>query len=115
MCQGCGKSGHTTLNCWHRFDHSYQTYQQLPTTYVVAPNPRFDAQWYTDIGATHHLTNKFQNMNLHAQPYQGQDHIKIRDGSGLPIAHVGASRFSFPILLFLLKQCYMYPMQVKNW
>lgn len=79
MCRVCGKSSHTTLNCWHRFDHSYQASQQLPSTYVAAPNPEFDPQWYADIGATHHLTNELQNMILHAESYK----VKIRFKLGM--------------------------------
>uniref|UniRef100_A0A2N9FGA9 Retrotransposon Copia-like N-terminal domain-containing protein n=1 Tax=Fagus sylvatica TaxID=28930 RepID=A0A2N9FGA9_FAGSY len=43
-----------------------------------------DLNWYSDIGATNHLTSDLANLNVHAEEYLGSDQIRIGNSKGLP-------------------------------
>ncbi|WJZ98369.1 hypothetical protein VitviT2T_016897 [Vitis vinifera] len=60
VCQICGKSGHTAIDCFHRFDYSYQGRfpPQDLAAMVAETNATFDHQvWYMDSGANAHITS----------------------------------------------------------
>jgi len=59
--------------------------------FVVGPPSQFDANWYPYLGSTNHLTPELNNLNLHAEEYQGPNQIRIGDGTGLDIKHIGSS------------------------
>lgn len=44
-----------------------------------------DIEWHPDTGATHHLTNKVNNLNLQREDYDGADQIQVGNGAGLQI------------------------------
>ena len=62
MCQICGKTGHTALKCFHRFDLTYQNQTHSPTStedasldstsnsqaYIASPNVVNHTTWYLD-------------------------------------------------------------------
>lgn len=63
QCQVCNKFGHSTLNCYHHFDHAYQVLSKSHMAVVIAqPSAVGDSNWYPDSGATYHLTNDMQNI-----------------------------------------------------
>uniref|UniRef100_A0A2N9J2W9 Retrotransposon Copia-like N-terminal domain-containing protein n=1 Tax=Fagus sylvatica TaxID=28930 RepID=A0A2N9J2W9_FAGSY len=83
VCQVCTKSSHSALTCYHRFDNSYtvdsaSNMQALLATPTHAPDPN----WYSDTGATHHLTSDLANLNVHADEYHGPDQIRVGSGFG---------------------------------
>ena len=47
-----------------------------------------DQGWYIDSGATHHLTNSLQNLNL-GREYSGNQLLHVGNGQGLNIIHIG--------------------------
>jgi hypothetical protein len=51
QCQVCLKIGHTTNNCWHRFDEDYVS---EPRTAVPTSRSGNDNAWYMNSGATVH-------------------------------------------------------------
>ncbi|KAH9725227.1 hypothetical protein KPL70_007794 [Citrus sinensis] len=53
-----------------------------------------DDGWYLDSGATHHLTNNMENLQLREE-YKGNDQLIIGNGKGLSISHVGHAFLSF--------------------
>ncbi|KAL9422473.1 hypothetical protein AB3S75_034695 [Citrus x aurantiifolia] len=58
ICQVCFKANHTTLDCWHRFDYSYQA-EKIPQA-LAAINlneENHDPAFYADSGATSHMAN----------------------------------------------------------
>ena len=59
--------------------------------FVAGPLSQFDANWYPDLGSTNHLTLDLNNLNLHTEEYQGLDQIRVGDGTGLDIKHIGSS------------------------
>jgi len=92
MCQVCGKSGHTALKCYRRFDHSFQGDEtNSMAAYMVAPSSQPDLSWYPDTAATNHMTSDLRNLNLQYEEYTGQEQVKVGNGQVLNIAHIGAS------------------------
>uniref|UniRef100_A0A2N9FDU4 Reverse transcriptase Ty1/copia-type domain-containing protein n=1 Tax=Fagus sylvatica TaxID=28930 RepID=A0A2N9FDU4_FAGSY len=65
MCQVCGKLGHIAFTCYHRFDKAYATERNANLQALLAtPQPQYDNNWYSDIGASHHLTSDLSNLNI---------------------------------------------------
>uniref|UniRef100_A0A2N9HPM9 Retrotransposon Copia-like N-terminal domain-containing protein n=1 Tax=Fagus sylvatica TaxID=28930 RepID=A0A2N9HPM9_FAGSY len=81
--QVCIKSSHTALTCYHRFDNSY-TVESTPNmqALLATPNHAPDPNWYSDSGATHHLTSDLANLNVRANEYHGLDQIRVGFGFG---------------------------------
>ena len=70
----------------------------LLTTPQMAP----DLNWYSDSRATHHLTVDLANLNVKADEYHGLDQIRIGNGLGLTVKHIGSTHLSTPTSPFLL-------------
>lgn len=70
--------------------------------YYSAPNNQSDSTWYPDSGATHHLTSELDNLNLKVDDYMGSDQIRIGNGKGFSIKHIGNTHISFPNINFNL-------------
>ncbi|KAG2665069.1 hypothetical protein I3760_16G112600 [Carya illinoinensis] len=99
QCQVCHRQGHTTIQCYYRVDHSYQT----PPPSSLSANITFaspysydtassvDSNWYPDSAATHHFTHNFSNLSLNPSEYKGEDQVRVGDGNSVPIHHVGTS------------------------
>uniref|UniRef100_A0A2N9F3N8 Retrotransposon gag domain-containing protein n=1 Tax=Fagus sylvatica TaxID=28930 RepID=A0A2N9F3N8_FAGSY len=82
-CQVCHKPGHFALQCYHRFDSSYASEARPSMQALLAtPSAPQDPNWYTDSGATHHLTADLGNLNLRADDYNGPDQIRVGSGFG---------------------------------
>lgn len=65
ICQICGKKGHTALDCYDRFNLSYQV--RLPlldlAAMVAEGNTSYAQQvWYTNSGVNAHITNNTANL-----------------------------------------------------
>uniref|UniRef100_A0A2N9GMC7 Uncharacterized protein n=1 Tax=Fagus sylvatica TaxID=28930 RepID=A0A2N9GMC7_FAGSY len=82
-CQVCHKPGHAALTCYHRFDNSYtaEASQNMHALYAN-PHAASDLNWYSDSGATHHLTNDLANLNVRAEEYTGSESIRVGSGLG---------------------------------
>uniref|UniRef100_A0A2N9FEJ6 Reverse transcriptase Ty1/copia-type domain-containing protein n=1 Tax=Fagus sylvatica TaxID=28930 RepID=A0A2N9FEJ6_FAGSY len=61
-----------------------------------------DPNWYSDTGATHHLTFDLANLNVRADEYHGPDQIRVGSGFGenivirVDISHKGYNCFHIP-------------------
>ncbi|XP_074575272.1 uncharacterized protein LOC141831767 [Curcuma longa] len=55
-CQICGKYNHGAIDCWHRFDYSYQS-EDLPQALAALTLRDGDPSFYADSGASSHMTN----------------------------------------------------------
>jgi histone deacetylase 1/2 len=103
QCQICGRGGHIAADCWQRFNQDYQPppqannvqfSQQHQTTdqfNLVTPTASLDPLWYPDSGATHHITNDEHNLSVKTN-YTAAERVRIGNGSGLHISHVGNSK-----------------------
>jgi hypothetical protein len=114
-CQVCSKPGHTALTCYHRFDNSYIV-ETPPNMQALLATPNYapDPNWYSDSGATHHLTSDLANLNVRADEYHGPDQIRVGNGTSLPIKHIGSTQFSTPTTSFLLNNVLHVPQISKN-
>uniref|UniRef100_A0A2N9GL63 Reverse transcriptase Ty1/copia-type domain-containing protein n=1 Tax=Fagus sylvatica TaxID=28930 RepID=A0A2N9GL63_FAGSY len=84
VCQVCHKPGHAALTCYHRFDNSYTAESPPIHALYASPNAASDLNWYSDSGATHHLTNDLPNLNVHAEEYTSSEGIRVGNGKSLP-------------------------------
>ncbi|KAJ8648710.1 hypothetical protein MRB53_001733 [Persea americana] len=113
--QICQKVGHTTLDCYHIMDFAYQG--RIPSSCPVAmvPSPGFDDQstWYTNAGATHHITSNLSNLDIHSR-YGGSDSVQVDNGHGLAIAHTGSALLPSPSKPFYLKNILHCPIAATN-
>ncbi|XP_022143436.1 uncharacterized protein LOC111013312 [Momordica charantia] len=57
ICQICGKGNHTALDCWNRFDHSYQSEEIPKALAAINLNEGVDPLIYADSGATSLMVN----------------------------------------------------------
>jgi hypothetical protein len=112
-CQVCGKFGHMALNCYHRFDNSYTSDSNMQAL-LATPQPPVEENWYADSGATHHLTADLANLNVRADEYLGQEQIRVGNGKGLPINHVGTTQLLSPNSSFKLHDVLHVPQISQN-
>jgi hypothetical protein len=82
--------------------------------YYSSPSLPSEEDWYLDIGATHHITNDLQNLNLSSKEYTGQDQIHIDNGKGLSVKHSSSASISISRHNFLLKQLLHVPQICRN-
>jgi hypothetical protein len=116
ICQVCNKPGHTALQCYHRFDHSFQ-YENAPNMQAFntsACPPTSDYDWYPDTGATNHVTADIANLNMQADNYTGSDQLHVGNGQGLPISHTGTTKLTYHNISFILKNLLHVPRIKKN-
>jgi len=118
ICQLCGKIGHTAPRCYQCPDPTlvaspFSPYQPAQA-YYSSPTLPPKENWYPDTGATHHLTNNLQNLNISSEEYTGQDQIRIGNGTSLSISHSGSATLSLSRRNFLLKQLLHVPNICKN-
>jgi histone deacetylase 1/2 len=83
-CQICNREGHLARDCWYRSqDHDDDTSED-PHAYGI------DTNWYTDTGATHHITSELNNLSFR-DTYRGRDKVNTASGQGMDIRHIGHS------------------------
>ena len=111
LCQVCFKRGHTVDRCWHRFDEDYVPDPKLVATamntYTV------DTNWYTDTGATDHITSDLEKLSFRNK-YHGGDQIHTANGAGMHISHIGHTTFHTPNRDIHLKNVLHVPQATKN-
>ena len=100
--QICSKIGHTTLECFSRYDIRYHSQSQLQKSspewssdelttsvhhsqaYIASPTMVNCSNWYLDCGATHHVTYDGNSLTRKSE-YPGSGKLVIGDGSQLSI------------------------------
>jgi hypothetical protein len=83
----CLKFGHTANNCWHHF---YEDYVPEPRSVAATSGPSTNHDWYTDSGATNHITGELDWLTMH-EPYTGPDQIHTANDLGMDITRIGSS------------------------
>ncbi|KAH9727210.1 retrovirus-related pol polyprotein from transposon RE1 [Citrus sinensis] len=97
-CQICFKPRHTAAECRNRFNKDYipfnNPYQNPPRAVFLATfeGAITDQGWYIDSGATHHITNNLQNLQI-GNEYSGNQLLLVGNGQGLHISHIGYACF----------------------
>jgi hypothetical protein len=72
-----------------------------------------DTNWYTDTGATTHITGELEKLDMRNK-YHGVDQVHTASGSGMNICHIGHSLISTPIKVLVLKNVLHIPNATKN-
>lgn len=113
-CQLCKKVGHEVMDCWHRFEEDF-----VPTT----PKKKYasmaytpygvDTNWYTDTGASHHVTGSLEKLSVH-DAYKSQDQVHTASSAGMSISHIGHSIVHTPSRNLHLKNILHVPKASKN-
>ncbi|KAJ8625636.1 hypothetical protein MRB53_034166 [Persea americana] len=90
--QICGKLGHLAIDCYHRMDFAFQGCHppQRLAAMVASHQPNLSQSWYSDTGATHHVTSDLDNISIHA-PYHGSGSVQVGNGAALSISNTGQS------------------------
>ena len=81
---------------------------------LATPQSQCDPNWYPDISATHHLTNDLANLNVRADDYNGNDQIRVGNGTALPIHHIGTTQLTAPSTSFILQNVLHVPTITNN-
>jgi hypothetical protein len=91
-CQICTIHGHRASDCWWRFkkDDSDDDDSGRGKKGAHAASYGVDSNWYSDTGATDHITSELNKLNT-SEKYKGRDCVHTADGNGMAISHVGQS------------------------
>lgn len=84
--------------------------QAYYSTNAIVPDPN----WYTDTNAIHHLTFDLENLIVHAEEYPSSNQIRVGNGKGLFVAHIGKTKLTTPHSSFLLNNVLDVPQITKN-
>jgi histone deacetylase 1/2 len=112
LCQVCLKRGHTAIECWHRFDEDFVPDEKHAGA-AVSGSYGVDTNWYTDTGATDHITSELEKLSTR-EKYNGGDQIHTASGAGMTISHVGQSTIVTPSRDLYLKNILHVPKAKKN-
>jgi hypothetical protein len=94
-CQLCFKPGHTVITCWHRFNADFVPDTNRSAAAASASQGGGDSIWYTDTGATDHITGELDKLAVHER-YNGTDQIRTASGAGMDINRIGHSVIHTP-------------------
>jgi len=113
VCQVCNKAGHIALDCYQRFNTSFQRDSPPnPHAFMASPQALADQTcWYPDSG---HITSDLANLNLKTEEYTGSDQLRVGNGTGLSFHHIGNAQLSTPTLPFTLYNVLHVPHITKN-
>lgn len=90
-CPLCGKLGHTVLKCYKRFDANFTgPYPKEKNAAAVTASYGIDTNWYTDSGASDHITGELDKLTIRDR-YTGGDQVHTASGSGMEISQIGHS------------------------
>jgi hypothetical protein len=91
----CLKEGHSASNCWHPFDADYVPDERNVNSAIGSYD--IDTNWYTDTGATDHVTSNLEQLTMHDK-YNGTEQIRTAGGAGMNISHIGHAILRTPSL-----------------
>jgi hypothetical protein len=110
--QICKKHGHSASDCWWRqADDKKDNDDGEKGAHLASYG--VDTNWYTDIGATDHITGELNKL-LIANKYHGQDKVRTAEGTGMNISHTGNSILRTPHGSFDLKNILHVPTASKK-
>jgi hypothetical protein len=72
-----------------------------------------DTNWFTDTGATNHITGELNKLSIH-EKYDGRDHVHTASGTGMEISHIGHSVLHTPDSSLHLNNILHVPNAPKN-
>ncbi|KAM6580254.1 hypothetical protein CsatA_004028 [Cannabis sativa] len=112
-CQVCGSYGHSAAHCYNLYDEAYmgttpprssndnnKIGKSVPTIVATLEMLQADA-WYTDSGASNHITFEAGNINQKTK-YYGKDSLVVGDGNKLSTKHIYLVLFPQTVAIPLL-------------
>lgn len=90
ICQICGRTGHSALKCWNRFDNSYQSEDAFQALATIQVSDNSGLEWFPDSGASTHITSTTAPLTNY-DPYNGSEAVMVADSAYLPITHVDST------------------------
>jgi histone deacetylase 1/2 len=112
-CQICKIHGHSAADCWWRHDNDSDDDADPRDKSAHLASYGVDSNWYTDTGATDHITGHLQKLSTHDK-YQGHDRVHTAEGNGMHISHIGHSILRTPHSSFHLNKILHVPNASKN-
>ena len=98
VCQICGRSNHTTIDCWQR-DNFTQHPNKKPRRRVCSTqqisSSSADKKWIFCSGANAHVGGDFHGFTTY-QPYNRGNSVSVGNGSMLNIANTGTGIVQTP-------------------
>lgn len=110
-CNRCG-IGHVPSQCPNRDPTTIRPRQQPPSANFADYRSQQFSTWLPDTGSNSHVaqdTSSFDNR----EPYYGEDALHVGNGKGLPILHIGSTRFHSPSKTFFLSHILHVPIFLK--
>lgn len=111
ICQLCKKKGHTAPSCWYRFDENYVPEEKTASAAINSYG--IDTNWYTDTGATDHITSELDKLAVR-EKYTAGDQIHTASGAGMDIHHIGHTVVRAPSRNLYLNNVLHVPKANKN-
>jgi hypothetical protein len=112
VCQVCERTGHTTMDCWYRYDESYSS-TNSKTAAAATHGYGVDTNWYTNTAATDRITSDLDKLTV-LNKYKGSDQIVTASGVGMDICNIGHAVIKSPIKSLHLKNILHVPTAQKN-
>jgi hypothetical protein len=110
-CQVYSKTRQCALRYYKHFDTSYSSEETHANATTSSYN--FDSDWYTDTGATDHITSKLEQLATR-EKYGGSNQVHATNGSYMHISHVGQSTIYTRDHNLVLKDILHVPNASKN-
>ncbi|KAJ4971586.1 hypothetical protein NE237_004685 [Protea cynaroides] len=88
-CQICQKPSYLAIDYYHRMNYAYHDRhppKKIATMVFTTMPP--SSTWYSDTGASHHLTLDIENLHI-SSPYDGTDNVHVGNGQGYSPNHKG--------------------------
>jgi histone deacetylase 1/2 len=112
-CQLCKKDGHAVVDCWYHFDENFVAPEEKSANTATHGGYGVDSNWYTDTGATDHVTRELDKMMIRDR-YNGGEQIHTANDSGMDIAHIGRVICHTPERKLFLNNVLHVPSTTKN-
>ncbi|KAJ0882624.1 putative RNA-directed DNA polymerase [Helianthus annuus] len=108
-CNRCG-IGHIPSQCPNRDPSTYR--RTPPSANYAAYRSQASTSWLPDTGSNSHVAFDHSGFE-HSEPYYGEDSLRVGNGKGLPILHIGSSKLYSPTKTFNLSNILHVP-QIKH-
>jgi hypothetical protein len=86
----CDKEGHLAKRCWNFLKLKKKQSTNIAEAFSVCIVQDFNNhEWFLDSGATSHITNNPDNLDV-STVYAGNERVLVGNGQSLPISHKGS-------------------------
>ncbi|KAI3765927.1 hypothetical protein L2E82_15974 [Cichorium intybus] len=109
-CNRCG-IGHIPSQCPNRDPNTIRPRTQPSANFAESRSQT--TTWLPDTGSNNHVSHDISSIDSHT-PYFGEDALHVGNGTGLPILHIGSTRFYSPSKTFSLSNILHVPEIKKN-